>query len=94
LSSGTLLAGIKRLPRPKAAIPTVALQLLAEQYPRLPKRDFARLLRQMAKKHNIEWSDIHAALTAKARAGDMDVIKLYREAQSTAGSGESGGDHC
>lgn len=41
----------------------------------------------MAAKYQNEWSAIHAALAEKARAGDLDAIRLYRETMAQAGSG-------
>lgn len=35
-----------------------------------------------------EWSAIHAALVEKARTGDVDAIRMYREMQTSTGSSE------
>lgn len=35
-----------------------------------------------------EYAAIHAALVEKARSGDIEAIKMYREMQSSGGSDE------
>ena len=35
-----------------------------------------------------EYAAIHAALVQKARSGDIDAIKMYREMQASGGSDE------
>ena len=35
-----------------------------------------------------EWSAIHAALVERARSGDVDAIRMYREMQTSGGSSE------
>lgn len=69
--------------------PAKDLQTLQIQYKRLGKREFAILLDAMAEKYaEGEWAAIHAALVERARAGDMDAIRMYREMQASGGSSE------
>lgn len=69
--------------------PAEDLQTLQTQYKRLGKREFAILLDAMAEKYaDGEWAAIHAALVERARAGDMDAIRMYREMQASGGSSE------
>ena len=65
------------------------MKTLQTQYKRLSKREFSQLLDAVAEKYaNGEWSAIHAALVEKARAGDVDAIRMYREMQTSTGSSE------
>ena len=59
------------------------------QYKRLGKKDFALMLDAMVEKYAAgEYAAIHAALVEKARNGDIEAIKMYREMQSSGGSDE------
>lgn len=78
-----LLADIQQASEQEQYNPASDLALLAAQYKRLSRWDFGRLLDGMAEKYANEWSAIHAALAEKARAGDLDAIRLYRELMSS-----------
>ena len=60
-----------------------------EEYNRLGKKDFGLMLDAMVEKYAAgEYAAIHAALVEKARNGDIEAIKMYREMQSSGGSDE------
>lgn len=82
-----LLADIQQASEQEQYTPAADLALLAAQYRKLNRWEFSKLLDSMAEKYANEWSAIHAALAEKARAGDLDAIRLYREIQSGPGSG-------
>ena len=65
------------------------LKTLQTQYKRLGKKDFGLMLDAMVEKYAAgEYAAIHAALVEKARSGDIEAIKMYREMQSSGGSDE------
>ena len=65
------------------------IKALQTQYKRLGKKDFAIMLDAMVEKYAAgEYAAIHAALVRKARSGDIDAIKMYREMQASSGSDE------
>lgn len=82
-----LLADIQKASELERYDPAADLALLAAQYRKLSRWDFGKLLDGMAAKYANEWSAIHAALAEKARAGDLDAIRLYRETMAQAGGG-------
>lgn len=82
-----LLADIQKASELERYDPAADLALLAAQYRKMSRWDFGKLLDGMAAKYQNEWSAIHAALAEKARAGDLDAIRLYRETMAQAGSG-------
>ena len=79
-----LLADIQKASELERYDPAADLALLAAPYRKMSRWDFGKLL---AAKYQNEWSAIHAALAEKARAGDLDAIRLYRETMAQAGSG-------
>ena len=84
-----LLADIRTSAQQEHYNPAEDLKTLQTQYKRLSKREFSQLLDAVAEKYaNGEWSAIHAALVEKARAGDVDAIRMYREMQTSTGSSE------
>ena len=82
-----LLADIQKASELERYDPAADLALLAAQYRKMSRWDFGKLLDGMAAKYQNEWSATHAALAEKARAGDLDAIRLYRETMAQAGSG-------
>lgn len=84
-----LVADIRKSQEKESYNPAEDLKTLQTQYKRLSKREFFQLLDAVAEKYaNGEWSAIHAALVEKARAGDVDAIRMYREMQTSTGSSE------
>lgn len=84
-----LVADIRKSQEKERYDPAEDLKTLQTQYKRLGKREFGLLLDAMAEKYAAgEWSAIHAALVERARAGDVDAIKMYRETQTSGGSSE------
>jgi hypothetical protein len=85
-----LTAGIQKSAENKNYNPAQDIQILNDAYRRMSGREYLTLLDTMAEKYSAEWSTVHAALVAKARTGDVEAIRLYRDSQTAAGSGESG----
>lgn len=84
-----LLADIQKASELERYDPAEDLKTLQTQYKRLSKWEFSQLLNATVEKYTAgEWSAIHAALVAKARAGDVDAIRMYREMQTSGGSSE------
>lgn len=82
-----LLADIRTAAQQEQYNPAEDLKTLQTQYKRLSKREFSQLLDVTAEKYAAgEWSAIHAALVEKARAGDVEAIRMYREMQQSGGS--------
>lgn len=74
-----LLGSIQLAAEQKEYNPAEDFKILAAQYRKLDRWEFGQLLEAMAGKYENEWSCIHAALMAKARSGDLEAIRLYRE---------------
>lgn len=84
-----LVADIRKSQEKENYNPAEDLRTLQTQYKRLGKREFSILLDAMAEKYaSGEWAAIHAALVERARAGDVEAIRMYREMQTSAGSSE------
>ena len=84
-----LVAGIRQAVEQEIYNPAEDLKALQTQYTRLGKKDFAMMLDAMVEKYAAgEYAAIHAALVQKARSGDIDAIKMYREMQASGGSDE------
>ncbi len=84
-----LVAGIRQAVEQEIYNPAEDLKALQTQYKRLGKKDFAMMLDTMVEKYAAgEYAAIHAALVQKARSGDIDAIKMYREMQASGGSDE------
>ena len=84
-----LVADIRKSREKESYNPAEDLKTLQTQYKRLGKREFGLLLDAIVEKYSDgEWSSIHAALVERARAGDVDAIRMYREMQTSGGSGE------
>ena len=84
-----LVADIREAAEKETRYLRVDLKTLQTQFKRLGKVDFGRLLDAMAEKYAAgEWSAIHAALVDRARAGDVEAIRMYREMQTSGGSNE------
>lgn len=84
-----LVADIREAAEKEQYDPAEDLKTLQTQFKRLGKVDFGRLLDAMAEKYAAgEWSVIHAALVERARAGDVEAIRMYREMQTSGGSNE------
>lgn len=84
-----LIAGIRQAAEQEAYNPAEDLKALQTQYKRLGKKDFGLMLDAMVEKYATgEYAAIHAALVEKARNGDIEAIKMYREMQSSGGSDE------
>ena len=84
-----LVAGIRQAVEQEIYNPAEDLKALQTQYKRLGKKDFAMMLDAMVEKYaDGEYAAIHAALVQKARSGDIDAIKMYREMQASGGSDE------
>lgn len=84
-----LVADIRKSREKENYNPAEDLKTLKIQYKRLGKREFGLLLDAMAEKYaDGEWSAIHAALVERARTGDVDAIRMYREMQTSGGSSE------
>ena len=84
-----LVAGIRQAVEQEIYNPAEDLKALQTQYKRLGKKDFAMMLDAMVEKYAAgEYAAIHAALVQKARSGDIDAIKMYREMQASGGSDE------
>lgn len=82
-----LVAGIRQAVEQEIYNPAEDLKALQTQYKRLGKKDFAMMLDAMVEKYAAgEYAAIHAALVQKARSGDIDAIKMYREMQASGGS--------
>ena len=83
-----LIAGIQQAAEQEEYNPAEDLTLQT-QYKRLGKKDFGLMLDAMVEKYAAgEYAAIHAALVEKARSGDIEAIKMYREMQSSGGSDE------
>ena len=75
-----LVAGIRQAAEQEIYNPAEDLKALQTQY---------KLLDAMVEKYAAgEYAAIHAALVQKARSGDIDAIKMYREMQASSGSDE------
>lgn len=84
-----LIAGIRQAAEQEAYNPAEDLKALQTQYKRLGKKDFGLMLDAMAEKYAAgEYAAIHAALVERARSGDVDAIRMYREMQTSGGSSE------
>ena len=84
-----LVAGIRQAVEQEIYNPAEDLKALQTQYKRLGQKDFAMMLDAMVEKYAAgEYAAIHAALVQKARSGDIDAIKMYREMQASGGSDE------
>ena len=84
-----LVAGIRQAVEQEIYNPAEDLKALQTQYKRLGKKDFPMMLDAMVEKYAAgEYAAIHAALVQKARSGDIDAIKMYREMQASGGSDE------
>lgn len=82
-----LVADIRKSQEKESYNPAEDLKTLQTQYKRLGKREFALLLDVMVEKYaDGEWSAIHAALVERARSGDVDAIRMYREMQTNGSS--------
>lgn len=82
-----LVADIRKSREKESYDPAEDLKTLQTQYKRLGKREFALLLDAMVEKYTDgEWSAIHAALVERARSGDVDAIRMYREMQTNGSS--------
>lgn len=82
-----LIAGIRQATEQEAYNPAEDLKTLQTQYKRLGKKDFGLMLDAMVEKYATgEYAVIHAALVEKARNGDIEAIKMYREMQSSGGT--------
>lgn len=82
-----LVADIRKSQEKESYNPAEDLKTLQTQYKRLGKREFALLLDAMVEKYaDGEWSAIHAALVERARSGDVDAIRMYREMQTNGSS--------
>lgn len=68
-----LIAGIRQAAEQEEYNPAEDLKTLQTQYKRLGKKDFGLML---------------DAMVEKARNGDIEAIKMYREMQSSGGSDE------
>ena len=68
-----LIAGIRQAAEQEEYNPAEDLKTLRTQYKRLGKKDFGLML---------------DAMVEKARNGDIEAIKMYREMQSSGGSDE------
>lgn len=82
-----LVADINKSREKENYNPAEDLKTLQAQYKRLGKREFGLLLDAMVEKYaDGEWSAIHAALVERARSGDVDAIRMYREMQTNGSS--------
>lgn len=82
-----LVADIRKSREKESYDPAEDLKTLQAQYKRLGKREFGLLLDAMVEKYaDGEWSAIHAALVERARSGDVDAIRMYREMQTNGSS--------
>ncbi|PWM58581.1 MAG: hypothetical protein DBX91_08490 [Subdoligranulum variabile] len=82
-----LVADIRKSQEKESYNPAEDLKTLQAQYKRLGKREFGLLLDAMVEKYaDGEWSAIHAALVERARSGDVDAIRMYREMQTNGSS--------
>lgn len=82
-----LVADIRKSQEKESYNPVEDLKTLQAQYKRLGKREFGLLLDAMVEKYaDGEWSAIHAALVERARSGDVDAIRMYREMQTNGSS--------
>lgn len=86
-----LLSSIRKSAQEEIFDPASDLALLVAQFKTLPKREFGLVLDQMEKKYReSEAAAVRAALVAKAKAGDIDAIKMYQEQKSQQESDGSG----
>lgn len=82
-----LVADIRKSQEKESYNPAEDLKTLQAQYKRLGKREFGLLLDAMVEKYaDGEWSAIHAALVERARSGNVDAIRMYREMQTNGSS--------
>ena len=82
-----LVADIRKSQEKESHNPAEDLKTLQAQYKRLGKREFGLLLDAKVEKYaDGEWSAIHAALVERARSGDVDAIRMYREMQTNGSS--------
>lgn len=85
-SIGTVLDGIHKAAAEKEYNIMADLELLRKNYLQCSRKNFLKLIEALKIKYgNEEAAEIHAALVAKARAGDVEAIRLWQ--QSRAGSG-------
>lgn len=90
-STKELLKSIRKSAQEEVFDPASDLALLAAQFKTLPKREFGLVLEQMEKKYReSEAAAVRAALVAKAIAGDLDAIRMYREQKAQLESEDSG----
>ena len=82
-----LLADIQKASELERYDPAADLALLAAQYRNRCGGDFGMRLDGRAAMYKNYWRAIQAAVAEKARAGDLDAIRLYRETMAQAGSG-------
>lgn len=64
------------------------LKMLRDRYTKTSKRDFLALLDGLVEKYKTDgFAEIYDMLMRKARAGDMDAIRLWTELQKESNSG-------
>lgn len=64
------------------------LKELRRQYGKRTAAQYRHLLDDCVRKYEeFEGADVHAALVAKCKTGDVEAIKLYREMQSCSANG-------
>ncbi len=84
----SLLEGIEQAKRERKFDIAADLHRLQEQYTKLSRRAYLKLLDALIEKYEIEEAAaVHAALVEKARSGDLAAIRLYRESQEDMSSG-------
>lgn len=67
------------------------LKMLRDRYTKTSKRDFLALLDGLVEKYKTDgFAEIYDMLMRKARAGDMDAVKMLRDIQ--AENGADGGE--
>ncbi|MCM1295654.1 MAG: hypothetical protein NC311_08945 [Muribaculaceae bacterium] len=83
----SLLEGIEQAKRERKFDIAADLHELREQYTKLSRRAYLKLLDALIEKYETEEAAaVHAALVEKARGGDLAAIRLYRESQAETGS--------
>lgn len=87
-SIDSLLEGIGRAAQEREYNIAADLRLLRSQYGYTSRKNYLKLVDSLITKYESEEAaEVHAALVARARAGDVEAIRLWQQSRTGTGSG-------
>lgn len=87
-SIGALLEGVRRAAQERDYNIMADLETLRQAYGNSSRKNYLKLLEAMKEKYSAEEAaEVHAALVAKARAGDVEAIRLWQQSRATGSGG-------